>query len=93
MVDARSPATRKDIATAMSMQVAVSQPFCYLWVMKIEEKYISDTVRKGIGLLAEIHKRKHEAYIAGGAVRDLVIRQLGMVPGTDAEVPVHDVDI
>ena len=39
--------------------------------MKIEEKYISDTVRKGIGLLAEIHKRKHEAYIAGGAVRDL----------------------
>lgn len=93
MVDARSPATRKDIATAMSMQVAARQPFCYLWVMKIEEKYISDTVRKGIGLLAEIHKRKHEAYIAGGAVRDLVIRQLGMVPGTDAEVPVHDVDI
>ena len=25
--------------------------------MKIEEKYISETVRKGIGLLAEIHKR------------------------------------
>ena len=93
MVDARSPATRKDIATAMSMQVAARQPFCYLWVMKIEEKYISEAVRKGIGLLAEIHKRKHEAYIAGGAVRDLVIRQLGMVPGTDAEVPVHDVDI
>lgn len=61
--------------------------------MKIEKKYISETVRKGVGLLAEIHKRKHEAYIAGGAVRDLVIRQLGMVPGTDAEVPVHDVDI
>ena len=61
--------------------------------MKIEEKYISETVRKGLGLLAEIHKRKHEAYIAGGAVRDLVIRQLGMVPNTDAEVPVHDVDI
>lgn len=93
MVDARSPATRKDIATAMSMQVAARQPFCYIWDMKIEEKYISGTVRKGIGLLAEIHKRKHEAYVAGGAVRDLVIRQLGMVPNTDAEVPVHDVDI
>ena len=73
--------------------VAARQPFCYIWDMKIEEKYISETVRKGIGLLAEIHKRKHEAYIAGGAVRDLVIRQLGMVPDTDSEVPVHDIPI
>lgn len=42
--------------------VAARQPFCYIWGMKIEEKYISETVRKGIGLLAEIHKRKHEAF-------------------------------
>ena len=77
----------------MNMKVAVWQPFCYIWDMKIEEKYISETVRNGIGLLAEIHKSKYEAYIAGGAVRDLVIRQLGMVTDTAVEVPVHDVDI
>jgi hypothetical protein len=81
----------------MIMQVAARQPFCYIFVMKIDEQYISPTVRKGLGLLSEINKRGYEAYIAGGAVRDLVIRQLDMMPESDLNMSedsdVHDVDI
>lgn len=81
----------------MIMQVAARQPFCYIFVMKIDEQYISPTVRRGLGLLSEISKRGYEAYIAGGAVRDLVIRQLDMMPESDlnmSEDPdVHDVDV
>ncbi len=57
--------------------------------MKIKETYIGETVKKGMALLAEIEKRGYDAYIAGGAVRDLVLKQLGM----DCSSGVHDVDI
>lgn len=57
--------------------------------MKIEEMYIGETVKKGMALLAEIEKRGYEAYIAGGAVRDLVLTQFNK----DGCGGVHDVDI
>jgi tRNA nucleotidyltransferase (CCA-adding enzyme) len=57
--------------------------------MKIKEKFISTTVKKGLDLLAEISKRGYEAYIAGGAVRDLAMLQMGMAEASH----VHDVDI
>lgn len=62
--------------------------------MKIRKEFISPKVNTGIGLLAEINKRGHEAYIAGGAVRDIVMCQMGMMskPANVAEW-VHDVDI
>lgn len=69
--------------------VAARQPFCYIWTMKIKEKFISTTVKKGLDLLAEIGKRGYEAYIAGGAVRDLAMLQMGMEEASQ----VHDVDI
>jgi len=73
----------------MNMKVAARQPFCYILSMKIKEMYIGETVKKGMALLAAIEKRGYEAYIAGGAVRDLVMKQLGM----DRCRGVHDVDI